>query len=276
MRRAPARLIVLAVIGMSCAPLQAAGPDYAVIEQAITAGRLVQARAMLASTSPAEAAADPTRLQGLAAALALAERRDRSAHAMFTALLAHDPASCVFLRGAGVSALRLGDHLGAIPFLERAITTCPASSESFSWLATAYDRAKRWAESAAMFDKALALEPDNPGILNNRGYSLIRQRQFEKALPLLERAHALAPANVRIANNLDIVLAATGNPLPAREGSDDALSADRLNNAGYAAYLAGRLEAARAYLSKAMLESDVYSPRIAANLALVEAELGGD
>jgi Flp pilus assembly protein TadD len=47
--------------------------------------------------------------------------------------------------------------------------------------------------------------------------------------------------------------------------------ADRVNNAGYAAFLAGDKSHATRYLSAAVSTADVYPARAAANLALVQA-----
>lgn len=268
------RLAVIAFAWAMAPPVVAAEIDYRAIEQAIAGGRLVQARAMLATTPASAGEVDPVQLRALTASLALAEGRNEIARALFTELLAGAPQSCAFARGAGLAALRLGDWKQAIAFLGQPATGCPPSARALSWLGVAYGQEGRWGESDSAFREALGIAPDDPAILNNAGYSLLRQGRYLEAGVLLERAALLAPGSVRIANNLDIALAAQGQFGRAEAvRADGQLRADRLNNAGYAAYQAGRLDTARAFLSEALLASDTYSPKIAANLRLVEAQL---
>lgn len=277
MRLRPHRIALAVLLGAFALPAAAAEIDYTAIEHAIASGRTVQAKAMLGATRIPGEAVDEARLQGLAASLALAEGRNEVARDMFVALLRTQPESCAFARGAGTAALRLEDRQLAIRLLDRAVAACPVSAALLSRLATAYDQERRWSDSEAAFRRALVIEPDSAAILNNAGWSLLRQKRFDEAVAMLERARDLAPGNQRIANNLDIALTSLGRPMAARRTGDATMAqADRLNNAGYASYLAGRKDAARAYLSQALLDSDVYSPRIAANLQLVESGHGGD
>lgn len=271
------RTTFVALLGVLASPVMAAEIDYAAIERAIASGRTVQAKAMLAQAGVPGEAVDTARLDGLAASLALAEGRNDVARDMFVALLRAQPQSCSFAGGGGTAALRLGDRQSAIALLERAVIACPRSAEALSRLATAYDQDDRWSDAEASFRRALAMEPGNASILNNAGWSLLRQKRFEDAVVLLERARDLDPGNQRIANNLDIALVSLRRPVAARPTDGAAMApADRLNNAGYASYLAGHNDAARAYLSQALVNADVYSPRIVANLKLVEAGRGGD
>ena len=69
------------------------------------------------------------------------------------------------------------------------------TAQFWSSLGDAYNEAKRYAESDKAYDKALALEPDNAGTLNNYAYYLsVRDEQLEKAERMSKRSMELAPA----------------------------------------------------------------------------------
>lgn len=65
---------------------------------------------------------------------------------------------------------------------------------------------------AALFDskRALDLQPDQPGPLNNHCYTLIQAGQAERGLPFCERAVALAPDIAPIRHSYASALAAMG------------------------------------------------------------------
>lgn len=64
-----------------------------------------------------------------------------------------------------------------------------------------------WPEAEADFRTALALQPDNPQILNYLGYSLVeRGEKLDEALAMIERAVAALPDNGAIVDSLGWVL----------------------------------------------------------------------
>lgn len=64
-----------------------------------------------------------------------------------------------------------------------------------------------WPEAEADFRAALALQPDNPQILNYLGYSLVeRGEKLDEALAMIERAVAALPDNGAIVDSLGWVL----------------------------------------------------------------------
>jgi Flp pilus assembly protein TadD len=264
-----ALLSVAGAFAMSAAAWAAdsSGPaDPAAIEGAIAGGRLVQARAMIARVAPGDPA-----LPLLAAELALAERNDSVALAGFQALSPAAPEDCRINAGLGIAAARLGRDADALAPLEAATRLCPDRWHAWEALGVVHDRAGRFIDAERAYRTALATAGDRAGVLNNLGYSLILQRRSAEAVPLLREAARLAPDNERIANNLDIARAAAGDDLAGDlPGRGSSRWADRLNNAGYAAYLAGNAARAARYLSQAITDADVYPAQAAANLALVE------
>lgn len=63
-----------------------------------------------------------------------------------------------------------------------------------------------FAAAIASYDRALGLNPDNPRILNWKGYALLRSQAFAAAIASLERAATLAPDVAEIHYNLALAL----------------------------------------------------------------------
>jgi tetratricopeptide (TPR) repeat protein len=73
--------------------------------------------------------------------------------------------------------------------------------------AIAYERAGDWDEAEEDFRQALALEPEQPAVLNYLGYSLVEQRRnLDEALGMIERAVAGQPDDGYITDSLGWVL----------------------------------------------------------------------
>ncbi len=265
-----------AIIGLSAmaasAIVHAGEPvDPADIGAAIAGGRLLQARAMIARADPT-APAMVEALPLLSAELALAERRDEIAYTAFGALRTRTADDCRVNEGFAVAAIRLGRMTDVRVALEGVTRLCPHRWQAWNALGIVHDRAARWSDSDQAYRMALAETTDRARVLNNLGYSMILRRRPADAVPILREATTLAPRNERAANNLDIARSAAGEDLIAQipdKGSER--WADRVNNAGYAAWLSGNPRHAIRYLSEAVSAADVYPMRAAANLALVQA-----
>jgi len=78
------------------------------------------------------------------------------------------------------------------------------------------DRGVRLTEAHEMLSKALALDPDNPYILDSMGWVEYRLGNFDKALPFLRKALAAMPDG-EVYAHLGMVLIATGAEQDARE-----------------------------------------------------------
>lgn len=71
----------------------------------------------------------------------------------------------------------------------------------------AHEREKIWPRAEADFRKALALEPDQPNVLNYLGYSFVEMRlNMDEALSMIERAVAARPDSGYIVDSLGWVL----------------------------------------------------------------------
>jgi tetratricopeptide (TPR) repeat protein len=100
--------------------------------------------------------------------------------------------------------------------------------------AIAYERAGMWPEAEADFREALALEPDQPLVLNYLGYSLVEQRRnLDEALDMIERAVAGQPDDGYITDSLGWVLYRLGRyeeALPHMLRAVELLPADAVIN----------------------------------------------
>lgn len=251
MRRIGSMMLAV-LLGLQAAMAVAEPADAVFVkatERAIAGGRLIQAEAMLGRSDTAIAAAERSRLE---ATLLLAQHRDHDALDRFQALLAQQPADCRLQTGAGIAALRLDQRQDAEPHLRAATTACPDRADAWGALAVLEDREQRWDLSRAAYAHAITLDRDSPALLNNAGVSLLAQKRFDEAGCMFKQVLLLDPADETAKNNLDIALVASG-ARPSFSAEDDSRrKAERLNNAGYAALLAGDSEAATNYFSDAV------------------------
>lgn len=243
--------------------------DYALIGQAIEAGRLVQARTMLANRTLAERDAPSEEFEILSAELALAERRDAQALAAFNDLNHRGVTDCRVQAGLGLSLMREQRSKEALSHLRAATMACPNNWRAWNGLGVALDLARDWRGSADAYETAFQLTADQASVMNNYGFSLLLQKRFAEAAPLFEASARAEPDNQRYANNADIARTMAGEPLTAagQDGGDREEWARRLNNAGYASLLTGREQEAKAYFSRSLHAGDSYFHRASANLS---------
>ncbi len=103
------------------------------------------------------------------------------------------------------------DYAGAITAYDRAIELAPKDTPS-RWLlyysrGIAHERSDDGEAAEADFRAALALEPEQPQVLNYLGYSLVeQQRNLDEALDMIERAVAASPTSGYIVDSLGWVL----------------------------------------------------------------------
>jgi Flp pilus assembly protein TadD len=105
-------------------------------------------------------------------------------------------------------ALRIAErHAEATAAYDRAVDLIgePGAEDWFVFFARgiSLERTGRWDEAEADFRKALALNPDQPQVLNFLGYSLVEQRRnLDEALGMIERAVAARPEDGYIVDSL--------------------------------------------------------------------------
>lgn len=261
----------LPAMSFAAVPLDSAS-DIGLIEQAIDAGRLLQAEMMLEEWSGRSDASGLAVAERIGAELALAHHRDEEAAARFEALAQKGATGCRVEEGLGIAYLRMGRHGDALAPLLRATATCPERWQGWNALGIAQDFREAWSRSRKAYDRAFALT-DRPAVVaNNYGFSLLLQRRLPEAARMFVLARREAPDNPRYTNNLDIADALAGRPLKPEAPTGDPDQgewAERLNNAGYVSLLAGNRAAANAYFSRSLAEGARLSRRAEANLAFM-------
>ncbi|MFN4148776.1 MAG: tetratricopeptide repeat protein [Rhodocyclaceae bacterium] len=142
--------------------------------------------------------------------------RIADAHAVLVAALEKQPDEPELLYEAALLAERLG-HLDELESrLKRLIEIRPDHAHAYNALGFSLaDRNIRLAEARALIDRALELAPDDPFILDSKGWVLFRQGETQAALEALQRAYTARP-DPEIAAHLGEVLWTLGRKDEAR------------------------------------------------------------
>jgi len=255
------------------AALAAAGPNTALIEarHALGAGRLDQARAMIAAAVQSGVSSDP--VDRLLADLAFAQGDDERSAALYRALFDRHPAEARLAECAGIALLRLQRVAEAEILLRRATMLPGAEWRAWNGLGAAADARGDWRSADGAYDRAVALAPHQAAVANNRGWSLLLRGRWREAEAELARGAALDPSMSRLTNNLDLARAALETALPARRtGESDEAWAARLNDAGVAAAVRSERARAIAAFARALEARSRWDRRAAANLAAIERD----
>ena len=124
----------------------------------------------------------------------------------------------------GLILQRKNEESQAIEYFEKALELNPEDLSVLSTLALAYNTAKRYSESEAVYERALMISPENPLILNNYAYNLSQRGvKLDKALVMSKRAVEIEPN-----------------------------SASYLDTIGWVYYMMGEYEQARYYIERSV------------------------
>ncbi|MCB0769063.1 MAG: tetratricopeptide repeat protein [Flavobacteriales bacterium] len=129
----------------------------------------------------------------------------------------------------GIALSQLGQHDEAIETLitgrDVVVDNKPLSAQFWSSLGDAYNEAKRYSDSDKAYEKALTMEPDNAGTLNNYAYYLsVRNEQLEKAERMSKRSLELAPTSATYMDTYAWILFRAGKFPEARTWIEKALA----------------------------------------------------
>ncbi|HEY9146210.1 MAG TPA: tetratricopeptide repeat protein [Thiobacillus sp.] len=173
------------------------------------AGKLDEARALLKATHGQNDAQNVRLIQAQAELL----RDGKQYPAVFEVLsdgLKHYPDSADLLYDHAMAAEKLGKLDVLEADLRRVIVLRPNDAQAYNALGyTLADRTKRLPEAITLLDKALALAPDDPFILDSVGWAQFRSGNLARAQEYLERAYKVRP-DPEIAAHLGEVLWALG------------------------------------------------------------------
>jgi Flp pilus assembly protein TadD len=118
--------------------------------------------------------------------------------------------------------------------LKAALKETPQSAEAHAALGILYDVQLR-PEAEAQHREAVRLAPNNPGYLNNLGFSLYLRQRFREAIAVYDQAARLAPLSRRVRTNLGFACAAAGDlRRAAREFQMGGTESEAKNNLGFA------------------------------------------
>ena len=97
------------------------------------------------------------------------------------------------------------------------VDNAPLEAQFWSSLGDAYNESKEYAKSDEAYDKALIIEPDNAGTLNNYAYYLsVRNEQLEKAARMSKRSLEVQPEQATYMDTYGWVLFRQGKYAEAR------------------------------------------------------------
>ncbi|NHZ42643.1 XrtA/PEP-CTERM system TPR-repeat protein PrsT [Massilia aquatica] len=113
------------------------------------------------------------------------------------------------------SKLVANDHKGAIAHLEAILKADPDNVIALNDIAWACQQSGD-ARAQAYAERAHALAPGNPAVLDTLGWIDVERGNFARAVPLLRKANALAPAAGNIHFHLGMALARSGDKRGAR------------------------------------------------------------
>lgn len=175
---------------------------------------------------------------GYAAALLIAEAQllrnaDRTgeAYALLDRQLAKQPEQPDLLYETALLAEKLGMQEVLERNLRKLIVLKPEHAHAYNALGYSMaDRGERLEEAGRLIDKALELLPNDPFILDSKGWLLYRSGDRSGAIDILGKALALHP-DPEIAAHLGEVLWVTGRRDEARKTWNDAIKANPANEA---------------------------------------------
>ncbi len=171
-------------------------------------GKLDEARERLAAARAN--APDDSRLVVAEAQLLRDAGRHADAYAFLAKMLEVQPDQPEILYETALSAEKLGYVDVLEHHLRRLMVLEPDSAQAYNALGYSLaDRNLRLDEAAKLIDKALSLTPDDPFILDSKGWLLFRQGKPTAALEVLQKAFAQKP-DAEIAAHIGEVLWALG------------------------------------------------------------------
>lgn len=278
MRRAPGRVsgvaLALCLIATSTAARGPAKPPaltdaaLAELQSAVDEHRYADAERMLSDA--AQAGLKDARLNLIAGDVALARRDPSDALAQYHLAEADSAQRSRALEGEGISLASLGRAEEALKTLKATVAADPDRWRAWNALGVAYDDRGDFANADVAYFHALAGSGGSPLVFNNRGYSHLLRRQTEEAITDFVAALRLRPDFAEARTNLRLALALKGDIAAALEGASEEDRARLLNNAGFAAGLAGDYAKAIELLTQAISARGTYYDKASENLRSVE------
>lgn len=158
-------------------------------------------------------------------------------------------------------------HAEAAEAYGRAITLARASGSQARWTlhllrAASLEQSERWDDAKAELATAMAMDPNNPILLNFLGYGkLERGEDISSAEAMIRKASALRPDDASITNSLGWALFKRGQTTEAietlrRAAAGDPAQSEIHEHLGDALYAAGRRIEARFSWQAALITAE--------------------
>lgn len=173
--------------------------------------------------------ANPRVLHARALVLLKQGKPDRALELLDKSLsLRKDFAAAMLARGDALQALGRSEQ--ALDAYRRAIPMAPSSALPHALVAQTLQRLKRFTEAEKSYREALRMEPDNIRVANNLAVLLATQKSaLDDALSLARRAVEKEPGRGTYFDTLGLVLQARGDVAAARQAFERALSLEPSN-----------------------------------------------
>lgn len=202
----------------------------------------------------------------LSGELGLAQGRYADALVDFRAAEARPADRIDALQGQGLALSMLGQSDAALAILQKTVAEAPGAWRAWNALGGEYDRRREWDKAEAAYGHALENAKSPAVVLNNRGYSRLLQRRTDEAVEDLVAALQKKPDLAQAKTNLRLALAMKGDYRRATAAGPRDDQAALLNNAGFAASLAGDQAKAEELLDLAMKARGEFYLRASDNL----------
>jgi Flp pilus assembly protein TadD len=226
------------------------------IEQALSAGRLIQTEAMLRWAEPRLVRGYGNRFNLLLAEYHLAQDNVVLAEQAISTVDGSLADSCRYTGIWGWISFQKQDWNRAITMLASALDKCPGDPGRWNLLGQALAHKGEYPASVEAFDAALTLQPTQASVLNNRALSFAYSGSVDQAIVDLTQAAALQPSNPTIAENLAFLSANAGIAMSPETPASASPDARSLAKAGEGALAAHRGDAAISYFAQAVLASE--------------------
>jgi len=146
---------------------------------------------------------------GYGQALRANGQRAQAAAVLEQATIAH-PGNKALLAAYGRALADNGNSQAAFDVLTRAHSPANPDWRLLSVQGTTLDKMGRHEEARGYYASALKIMPDEPSVLSNLGLSYMLTRELPQAEETLRRAHANPRADVRVRQNLALVVGLQG------------------------------------------------------------------
>lgn len=182
-------------------------------------------------------------------------------------ILAIDNRNLLANENIGLYLLENGQPGRAKEHLTVVVQNSKGSWKAHNGLGVIADLAHNTDEAIAHYEAALAIEPTNPMLLNNLGYSYYLAGNTVKAKHLFNQALNFNNKYDRAIHNLALMYIKEGNVSHAAALFNRIMPVhESFNNIGYISMINGQFSIADEYLRRAIDESPVYFPKAQENL----------